>query len=421
MKWGRKKVSFTSPHHHHHHHPSLITRVFPSSWFSKFKQKGSSFEPPKSAKAKQKVPPSCSLSHVPWKEGRFYCGDDDPYWRLSFGEEGMEQSKVWLNSVWDDPDDNVPEVTIPNSGSSKPEAVQMFNHMVREMQEKKESLLENEEFGREKVRKGEKKKSTCRQTIEGRRSRKLNRRTLEEKQEKVANTAEKIVFEVQPEKIIHTREDFSKSGVSESRYQHSFSFPNSNLRTIEEECTLKTRNLETSNAFSKVEEAEEEEISLQCKRLEEMMLKTERQRESVYVDRNCRKKRRKQSSRIKCFSPRTAAKIECKIRALEDMKKAKMREKKTKETALREAAILDSYAVAKSSFNPQKDFRDSMIEMIIEKGIETPEELEELLACYLTLNCDEYHDLIIEVFRQVYFELNQVYLASELQTYLLRL
>ncbi|KAF2305347.1 hypothetical protein GH714_004128 [Hevea brasiliensis] len=67
----------------------------------------------------------------------------------------------------------------------------------------------------------------------------------------------------------------------------------------------------------------------------------------------------------------------------------------------------ESFAMVKCSYDPQKDFRDSMIEMIKEQRINQPEELEELLACYLTLNSDEYHDLIIRVFRQVWFDLNQ--------------
>ncbi|KAK6123963.1 hypothetical protein DH2020_042308 [Rehmannia glutinosa] len=65
-----------------------------------------------------------------------------------------------------------------------------------------------------------------------------------------------------------------------------------------------------------------------------------------------------------------------------------------------------SVTEVKSSFNPQQDFRDSMVEMISEKGITRSDELEELLACYLTLNCDGYHELIIKVFRQVCFELS---------------
>ncbi|KAL2925588.1 Transcription repressor OFP5 [Bienertia sinuspersici] len=48
------------------------------------------------------------------------------------------------------------------------------------------------------------------------------------------------------------------------------------------------------------------------------------------------------------------------------------------------ASGLGSFAVVKSSRDPQQDFRDSMIEMIMEKRIRQPEELEELLACFLT-------------------------------------
>uniref|UniRef100_J3L426 Transcription repressor n=2 Tax=Oryza brachyantha TaxID=4533 RepID=J3L426_ORYBR len=47
-----------------------------------------------------------------------------------------------------------------------------------------------------------------------------------------------------------------------------------------------------------------------------------------------------------------------------------------------------------------------MVEMIASKRIGRPEELETLLACYLSLNADEHHDCIVKVFRQVWFELN---------------
>ncbi|XP_019706821.1 uncharacterized protein [Elaeis guineensis] len=67
---------------------------------------------------------------------------------------------------------------------------------------------------------------------------------------------------------------------------------------------------------------------------------------------------------------------------------------------------LESFAVVKCSCDPQKDFRESMVEMIWEKGIGRPEELESLLACYLSLNSDEHHDVIVKVFRQVWFDLN---------------
>ncbi|KAG6491575.1 transcription repressor OFP1-like isoform X1 [Zingiber officinale] len=70
--------------------------------------------------------------------------------------------------------------------------------------------------------------------------------------------------------------------------------------------------------------------------------------------------------------------------------------------ALPESAL----AVVKTSSDPQRDFRDSMMEMIVEHNIRASKDLEELLACYLSLNSDEYHDLIVKVFKQIWFDLN---------------
>ncbi|EFH68624.1 hypothetical protein ARALYDRAFT_470713 [Arabidopsis lyrata subsp. lyrata] len=66
--------------------------------------------------------------------------------------------------------------------------------------------------------------------------------------------------------------------------------------------------------------------------------------------------------------------------------------------------VLDSFAVIKSSLDPKKDFRESMVEMIAESNIRTSKDMEDLLACYLTLNAKEYHNLIIKVFVQVWLE-----------------
>ncbi|KAL8045701.1 hypothetical protein ABFX02_08G131400 [Erythranthe guttata] len=109
--------------------------------------------------------------------------------------------------------------------------------------------------------------------------------------------------------------------------------------------------------------------------------------------------------KVKAYSPRT----ECKIRAIEEMKKARMRMKKKMENGAEGKTVFDSFAVVKSSFDPERDFRESMAEMIRERGIFRSEDLEKLLACYLTLNCDEYHDVIISVFREVWMEMNGVY------------
>ncbi|GAB2235973.1 hypothetical protein Droror1_Dr00026418 [Drosera rotundifolia] len=66
----------------------------------------------------------------------------------------------------------------------------------------------------------------------------------------------------------------------------------------------------------------------------------------------------------------------------------------------------ESFAIVKSSFDPKRDFKESMVEMILENDITGSKELEELLACYLELNSDEYHDLIVKVFKQIWFDLN---------------
>lgn len=67
-----------------------------------------------------------------------------------------------------------------------------------------------------------------------------------------------------------------------------------------------------------------------------------------------------------------------------------------------------SFAVVKSSVDPRRDFRESMVEMIVENNIRTSKDLEDLLACYLQLNSDEYHEMIIKVFKQIWFDLANV-------------
>uniref|UniRef100_A0A3N7G588 Transcription repressor n=2 Tax=Populus TaxID=3689 RepID=A0A3N7G588_POPTR len=149
-------------------------------------------------------------------------------------------------------------------------------------------------------------------------------------------------------------------------------------------------------------------------KIEELKTKREKQRKSLYINRELQ---RKKKSKVRAISPRTASKVEiCRIKALEDMKKAKMKKKKkAREKKMEGFTGLENFAVVKTSSDPQKDFRDSMIEMIEEKRISRSEELEELLACYLTLNADEYHDLIVKVFRQVWFDLNEACSDTELE------
>ncbi|XP_074568714.1 transcription repressor OFP1-like [Curcuma longa] len=67
-----------------------------------------------------------------------------------------------------------------------------------------------------------------------------------------------------------------------------------------------------------------------------------------------------------------------------------------------------SYLVVKSSSDPQRDFRNSMMEMIVENNIRASKDLEELLACYLSLNSNEFHDTIVAVFQQIWFDLANI-------------
>lgn len=167
-----------------------------------------------------------------------------------------------------------------------------------------------------------------------------------------------------------------------------------------------TRSLASSNAGLKKISCKPSNISENVSsRNEELKVKMqEKQRRKV-----------KKVSRVKIYSPKMISKLEIsRIRALEEMRnKAKQKMKREKkEEIMEEISInikpeLDSFAVIKCSLNPKQDFRDSMIEMIEEKRISKAEEMEELLACYLTLNADEYHDLIIKVFRQVWFDMSQ--------------
>lgn len=69
----------------------------------------------------------------------------------------------------------------------------------------------------------------------------------------------------------------------------------------------------------------------------------------------------------------------------------------------------ESLAIVKTSWNPERDFRESMVEMIVENKMKGSKDFEDLLACYLDLNSDEYHELIIKVFKQVLCLQNVVY------------
>nr|XP_016497369.1 PREDICTED: transcription repressor OFP4-like [Nicotiana tabacum] len=76
----------------------------------------------------------------------------------------------------------------------------------------------------------------------------------------------------------------------------------------------------------------------------------------------------------------------------------------------KESFSAGSFAIVKTSTDPEKDFRESMIEMIVENNIKASKNLENLLACYLSLNSNEYHDLIIKAFQEIWFNFPDLHL-----------
>lgn len=62
----------------------------------------------------------------------------------------------------------------------------------------------------------------------------------------------------------------------------------------------------------------------------------------------------------------------------------------------------ESVAVVKSSQDPYHDFKTSMLEMIVEKQIFQPSDLEQLLQCFLSLNSKQHHEIIVQVFTEIW-------------------
>ena len=67
-----------------------------------------------------------------------------------------------------------------------------------------------------------------------------------------------------------------------------------------------------------------------------------------------------------------------------------------------------SFAIVLTAVDPERDFRESMAEMIVENKMKEQTDLEDLLACYLSLNSSEYHDIIIKAFEKTWFHLSHL-------------
>ncbi|KAK1323156.1 hypothetical protein QJS10_CPA02g01039 [Acorus calamus] len=86
----------------------------------------------------------------------------------------------------------------------------------------------------------------------------------------------------------------------------------------------------------------------------------------------------------------------------EEVKKRRRRRRKAAAAAGGYGKVKESVAVVKDSDDPYVDFRNSMLQMIVEKEIYSFEELRELLDCFLSLNSPYHHELIVTAFMEIW-------------------
>jgi uncharacterized protein (TIGR01568 family) len=67
-----------------------------------------------------------------------------------------------------------------------------------------------------------------------------------------------------------------------------------------------------------------------------------------------------------------------------------------------DAEVEKGFAVVRRSVNPYKDFRNSMVEMILERNIKGADDMRRLLESYLELNSPEHHPTIVSAFADVW-------------------
>ncbi|KAJ6401997.1 hypothetical protein OIU84_014135 [Salix udensis] len=70
------------------------------------------------------------------------------------------------------------------------------------------------------------------------------------------------------------------------------------------------------------------------------------------------------------------------------------------------AKFIVMVAMEKSSYDPREDFRDSMVEMIMANRLQETKDLRSLLNYYVTMNSEEYHGMILEVFHESAFSVD---------------
>lgn len=66
--------------------------------------------------------------------------------------------------------------------------------------------------------------------------------------------------------------------------------------------------------------------------------------------------------------------------------------------------VNESFVVVKRSADPYEDFKKSMLEMILEREILEPKDLEQLLLSFLSLNSRMHHKAILKAFSEIWKE-----------------
>ncbi|KAF5728893.1 transcription repressor OFP9 [Tripterygium wilfordii] len=85
---------------------------------------------------------------------------------------------------------------------------------------------------------------------------------------------------------------------------------------------------------------------------------------------------------------------------IKERQEARRREKR-KQRSHGGTKFIVMVAMEKCSYDPTEDFRESMVEMIMANRIEDPKDLRSLLNYYLSVNSEEHHRIILEVFHEV--------------------
>ena len=67
----------------------------------------------------------------------------------------------------------------------------------------------------------------------------------------------------------------------------------------------------------------------------------------------------------------------------------------------RSSKLVVLLAVDRNSYDPRTDFQESILEVIVSKGMQEPKELRSLLNCYISLNSREQRQVILEAFHEV--------------------